>query len=163
MILIIAYGNSLRRDDGAGLSLGRMLESALRRRGRKVKRISLHQLDPEVSLAVAEEDVTAVVFADTRAAFDNDNLSLHVERVDGDAAKPLVVHHMGPSAVMAYASLLYGKAPPAWTLTVPGLDFDHGEGFSRATRTALENLASFLDALPHDWPESPNLHPSCKD
>ena len=66
MILIISYGNSLRRDDGAGLALGEILEKALQSRGRLVKRIALHQLDPETSLCVAEQGVSSVVFVDTR-------------------------------------------------------------------------------------------------
>ncbi len=158
MILVVAYGNSLRRDDGAGLVLGRMLEEAFRNRGRRVKRISLHQLDPEVSLSISEEGVTSVVFVDTRVGIGSDDASLlQAVRVTGSSAEPQTVHHMGPSTVMAYARLLYGKDPIAWVLTVPGMDFDHGEGFSAFTQAALDGLHEFLDSLPPDWPETESL------
>lgn len=158
MILIVAYGNSLRRDDGAGPALGEILETALQSRGRRVKRIALHQLDPEVSLSIAEEGVTAVVFVDTRVivATDADSL-LEAVRVNGNPTESHVGHHLSPSTVMAYARLLYGKDPIAWVLTVPGVDFDHGEGFSDFTRAALDSLHEFLASIPLDWPETESL------
>jgi hydrogenase maturation protease len=155
MILIIAYGNSLRRDDGAGLALGEILERALRSRGRQVKRIAQHQLDPESSLCVAEEGVSSVVFVDTRVAVGSDEAcSLQVMQVPRKSTESRLGHHLGPSAVMAYARLLYGKDPIAWVLTVPGVDFDHGEGFSGVAQEALKSLPTFLESLPHGWPET---------
>jgi Ni,Fe-hydrogenase maturation factor len=68
VILIIAYGNSLRRDDGAGLILGEKLEDALRKRGLSVSHIAVHQLTPDLALSVAAENVAAVVFVDTRVS-----------------------------------------------------------------------------------------------
>ncbi len=127
-----------------------------------MKRISLHQLDPEVSLAIAEEGVTAVVFVDTRVDVVSSTASLlRAVRVAGSSAEPQAGHHMGPSTVMAYARLLYGKDPIAWVLTVPGVDFDHGEGFSDFTQSALDGLHEFLASLPLDWPERESL--SCSN
>ena len=155
MILIISYGNSLRRDDGAGLALGEILEKALQSRGRLVKRIALHQLDPETSLCVAEEGVSSVVFVDTRVvAGSEDAFLLQVLQVPRNSTESCLGHHLGPSTVMAYARLLYGKDPIAWVLTVPGVDFDHGEGFSGVAQKALNRLPDFLECLPHGWPET---------
>ena len=67
MILIIGYGNSLRGDDGAGLLLAEGLEEAWQARQVEVERLAVHQLTPELTLEISREEVTSVVFVDTRA------------------------------------------------------------------------------------------------
>ncbi|MCB0173868.1 MAG: hypothetical protein KDJ97_25330, partial [Anaerolineae bacterium] len=68
MLLIIACGNSLRSDDGAGLIFAERLEYACRALDVMVERISVHQLLPELAADIAAEAVQAVVFIDTRLA-----------------------------------------------------------------------------------------------
>jgi len=156
VILIIAYGNSLRRDDGAGLILGRILEGALRERGLAVSRIAVHQLTPDLALSVAGDEVAAVVFVDTRVATAGDEQTgLQVRSLSSEGHAQSLGHHLGASTVMTYARLLYDKSPPAWLLTVPGADFDHGEGLSEVAQRALNTLPSLLQQLPPDWPLSP--------
>ena len=150
MMLIIAYGNSLRRDDGAGLRLGEMLESLWREQKRAVRRISVHQLTPELALAVARDDVSAVVFTDARVVSGDDERGSHRILVRPFPAKThscILGHHLDPAAVMAYARLLYAKTPPAWIATVPGVDFDHGEGLSPTAEAALSSLTEVLCRL----------------
>ena len=153
MILIIAYGNSLRRDDGAGLILGEMLEEAIRARGQEVTRLALHQLTPDVALAVAADDITAVIFVDTRVAVpDEGQLILRFCPLTSDQSTPSLGHQVGAATIMTYARLLYEKTPPAWLLTVPGVDFDHGEGLSAFTQEVLKTLPALLEQLPPEWP-----------
>ena len=155
MILIIAYGNSLRRDDGAGLILAENLETALRERGSIVEHIAVHQLTPDLALSVAADDVAVVIFVDTRVvASADDQMALHVCRLCSGEDSPSLGHHVGPSVILTYARLLYGKSPPAWLITVPGVDFDHGEGLSDAARRALDTLPDILRQLPPEWPTS---------
>ncbi|MEZ4766952.1 MAG: hypothetical protein R2844_00805 [Caldilineales bacterium] len=66
MILIIAYGNSLREDDGAGLVLAEKLEPLLRRFAVDARRIETQQLLPELAAEIAASQPHAVVFVDTR-------------------------------------------------------------------------------------------------
>ncbi len=156
MILIIAYGNSLRRDDGAGLILGELLEEALRRRGQEVARIAVHQLTPDLALSVAEDGVSAVVFVDTRVAASNDeHIELQVRCLDSEGHGQSLGHHVGAASVMSCARLLYHRNPPAWLLTVPGVDFDHGEGLSEVAQEAINTLPGLLQQLPPDWPLCP--------
>jgi hydrogenase maturation protease len=153
VILIIGYGNSLRRDDGAGLILSEMLEAALRDRGSNVARIAEHQLTPDIALDVAADDVAAVIFVDTRVlASADDRMELQVCRLRSGDDSPSMGHHVGPSVILTYARLLYEKSPPAWLLTAPGFDFDHGEGLSDAAKRALDTLPTVLAQLPPDWP-----------
>jgi hydrogenase maturation protease len=153
VILIIAYGNSLRRDDGAGLILAQILEEALRERGLDVKRIAVHQLTPDLALSVAADNIAAVVFVDTRVAPPGEgHMELQLCRIGSEHRSPSLGHHLDPSLVLTYARLLYDKSPPAWLVTVPGVDFDHGEGLSEAAQRALETLPALLHKLPFEWP-----------
>lgn len=153
MILIIGYGNSLRRDDGAGLILAEKLEDELRRRELDVERIAVHQLTADLALSVAADAVTAVVFVDTRvAAAEAGQTDLLVHPLGAEHGSQSLGHHVGPAAILTYARLLYDRSPPAWLLTAPGFDFDHGEGLSDAAERALDTLPAVLERLPPGWP-----------
>ena len=152
MILIIAYGNSLRQDDGAGLVLAEIVEQECRARRLDVERIVAFQLTPELSLEVARKEVTAVVFVDTRTvAPDEPDLRVRLRSLTTETASPSLGHHLNAAALLVYAYLLYGKHPPAWEVTVPGRNFGHGEGLSpiarRALSTAHEPLGELLIRL----------------
>ena len=145
MILLIAYGNPLRRDDGAGLRLAELMTRRWRAAGMPVRRLAVHQLTPELAAEIAEPDVAAVVFVDARAeplVVDNPAaLAVAVTPLAlPDAASPSLGHHIGPATLLAYAALLLDgrPAPPAWLVTTPGLDFEHGEGLSEAASVAVE-------------------------
>lgn len=146
MILVLAYGNSLRRDDGAGFALGRILDGLLTEAGLEVKRLESHQLTPELALDIAEANVTAVFFVDTRVVSNPGEGGgvRATEVVPADIAVPGVGHHLDPSVLLAYTKHLFKKDPPAWLLTVPGSDFDHGEGFSEATQKVLDESPEHL-------------------
>jgi hydrogenase maturation protease len=137
--LIIAYGNNLRRDDGAGLILAERLEQAWLAHQIEVKRLVVQQLTPELTLEVAQDEISAVVFVDTRAVPPGETeLAVQMGRVSADPCNPALGHHLDPAVLLTYARLLYHKQPPAWLVTAPGVDFGHGEGLSRATRRALD-------------------------
>lgn len=150
MLLIIAWGNSLRRDDVAGLRLGELLEAFRRERKRPVRRVAVHQLTPELALEIAREDVSMVVFADARdaaAEAGDPPPEILVHPLLADPRTPVLGHHLDPAAVMACARLLYHKTPPAWIATVPGVDFSHGEGLSDVAAAALSRLPEDLSRL----------------
>ncbi|MHC1729001.1 MAG: hydrogenase maturation protease [Syntrophobacteraceae bacterium] len=149
MILILAYGNSLRRDDGAGFVLADSLESILLQAGGEVKRIDSHQLAPELALDIAGDCVSAVIFIDTRAVSDpNDDLSIHViPVVPAEIASPSLGHHFDAPVLLTYTKYLFNKEPLAWLITIPGVDFDHGEGLSETAAKALEQAPRKLQEL----------------
>lgn len=149
MILILPYGNSLRRDDGAGFVLADALQRLLSARDVPLRRIDSHQLTPELSLDISAEEVSAVLFIDTRAVSGpSDDLEIHFERIIPiETASPSVGHHFDASLLMAYTKYLFAKEPPAWLITAPGLDFDHGEGLSPVCRKSLEDAPDRLRDL----------------
>lgn len=158
MILIIAYGNRLRRDDGAGFLLAARLGEHLQRRGWKVECIPVHQLTPELAVDVAAETVQAVIFVDTRVADPNaGSLGLEVSMVQDVPAWRSMGHQLGPEEVLSYANLLYHRLPAAWLLTVPGVDFAHGEGLSESAERAIGTLPDLLAGLPPHWPLAENV------
>jgi hydrogenase maturation protease len=138
MILLIGYGNDLRRDDGAGLVLAEIIEQAWQTGQVAVKRLSVHQLTPELAEDIAGPEVSAVVFVDTRAAVAGEtNLSVQIQPLQLGPQSPSLGHHLDPAALLLYAGRLYGRQPPTWLVTVPGTDFSHGEGLSRTTQQTL--------------------------
>jgi hydrogenase maturation protease len=151
MVLILAYGNSLRRDDGAGYVLADVVERMLSEAGFEVKRIDSHQLEPEFALDISGEKTSSVLFIDTRTATDAhgaDDLLVKVRRVTSDENTAAGIgHHLNASTLLTYARSLFKKEPPAWLLTVPGKDFDHGEGLSETARKAIDAAQPILRRL----------------
>lgn len=139
LVLLIAWGNDLRGDDGAGLYLAARLERRWRQQGLAVRRLVVPQPVPELAAAIAAPEVAAVVFVDTRVAGAGDDLSVAVTPLPpATDARPALGHHLDPALLLAYAALLReGPLPPAWLITAPGLVFDHGRGLSPAVRASL--------------------------
>ena len=127
MILVIGYGNTLRRDDGAGVRLAEHLADGLSAR---IRVETGHQLTPEMALTVAAADVDGVVFID--ASVTATEIALKRIDLDNDVS-PSVGHHLTPEALMVYANRLYGRTPPAWLVTLPAYDLGHGESLTDQT------------------------------
>ncbi|MEZ4860036.1 MAG: hypothetical protein R3C14_01955 [Caldilineaceae bacterium] len=144
-LLFIAYGNTLRRDDGAGLALAEGLQSLLCARGHQVQLIAVQQLMPELALAVADPAVDAVCFFDTAQAELAKGVQIHM--LCQNNTTPVLGHHLIPSALLLYAQQLYHTCPPAWLVTIPGSDFELGEGFSETTCKHLSELTTLARQL----------------
>jgi hydrogenase maturation protease len=148
MILLIGYGNSLRRDDGAGLILAERLEQAWRGQGVAVKHLPVHQLTPELAAEMAEPDVTAVVFVDARAIGPGEvDPQVQVQPVNGESLSPSLGHHLHPATLLLYADRLYGRQPSVWLATVPAADFGYGESLSQITQQALSSTQALSAEL----------------
>lgn len=137
MVLIIAYGNSLRRDDGAGLFLAEKIAAVWQQEGRAVTLLTSHQLEPEMAEEIAEAGAGIVLFVDTAATTADGPHKISLSPVVADEHSPSLGHHFSPALLMLYARSLYGFEGAAWLLTIPGYDFDHGEGLSEQTEALL--------------------------
>ena len=138
MILIIAYGNTLREDDGAGLVLAEKLESLLRRFAIDVHRVEVQQLLPELAAEIAGHQPDGVVFVDTRVAIAYDEaVSVQPVPVDSNAS-PSLGHQLTPATVLTYTGALFDAVEqPAWLVTVPGWQFGFGEDLSTNSEKAI--------------------------
>ncbi len=135
MILLIGYGNTLRRDDGAGPVL--VQEVARRCPRDDLKVITCHQLTPELACELAEPEVRAAIFAD--ASVDGGDgegpLLRTLQVVPGTGGSG---HDLGAGELLGLAGRLFGYCPPAWLAAVPGEDFAFGEGLGPRCQRYLE-------------------------
>lgn len=159
MLLIIAYGNTLRGDDGAGVILGENLEQQCRRRAMAAELLVCHQLSPELVLEMIRPGIAGVVFTDTRIATRDTGAEIAIESLTTRGDHHAGGHHLCPQTLLLLAEKLYGRRLPAWQITVPGITFDHGGLFSPITRQALDRasvrLQEFLDSLAGSAREQP--------
>ncbi len=149
MILIIAFGNDLREDDGAGLVLAGLMQKAWQARGTAVRLVAVQQLMPELAVDITQEGVAAVVFCDTRIAQSPDDCKVTVTPVAGPGSAASVLgHRFDPGLVLAYATSLSGnRVPPAWLVTVPGTQFGYGQGLSTAAAAAVARALADQDGV----------------
>jgi hydrogenase maturation protease len=134
MTLIIAIGNTLRRDDGAA---HRVVELLGEIPGARI--LTCHQLMPEMA-----EDIAAaarVVFVDADVEPGPARLEPLAET---GAWSALGGHSVGPAEVVALASKLYGFQGEAWLCRVPGEDFGDGTGLSAAAEGNARQAAGLL-------------------
>ncbi len=159
LYLIIGVGNTLRRDDGAGIWLAEAVAGALANRGKAVEIRLLQQLLPEIAEEICESKAQTVLIADCSTER-NEEQEGWVQRLlpaedgrrirrkrrrrlrseGGEGDRGMGSHGLGATALIEVARRLYGFGGEAWLATVPGVDFEHGEGLSPATRHAIDHL-----------------------
>lgn len=144
-ILVLACGNSLRRDDGAGLLLAAQLVRQWRSARVAVRHVSVHQWTPELAAEIAAPETTAVIFVD--AAVCPDTSTIHVQPVQATATSHNLGHHLTPATLLLYARDLYNRQPPARLVTIPGADFALGEEISLPVRQLLDTAPRVAQAL----------------
>lgn len=161
LYLIIGVGNTLRRDDGAGIWLAEALAGALAEQGKAVEIRLLQQLLPEIAEEICEIKAQTVLIADCSEE-GSDEQAGWVQRLlpgedgrrgrlrseAGEEDTGMGSHGLGAATLIEMARRLYGFAGEAWLATVPGVDFGHGEGLSHATQQAIDHLIpSILDLI----------------
>jgi hydrogenase maturation protease len=145
LLLVIGYGNTLRRDDGAGRALAERIAAHWQGQGVSVCTQLMTQLTPELALDIAAADVAAVVFVDAAVAANSGGIQ--IRRLNGANASPSLGHHLGPALLLNYAALFHKKETPAWLVTVGGNDFGMGEGFSPVVQRLLTAAPQVADGL----------------
>lgn len=138
-LLILACGNPLRWDDGAGLMLADLLVPYVEAAGYRVHLVTVQQFTPELALEIANPDFAAVFFVDTIDDSTKAEVTpqIQIQPLSAMLATPSLGHHLTPQHLLLYAHKLYHHAPPAWLITIPGIDFRHGEGTSRQVQMLL--------------------------
>jgi len=128
--------------------LAQILADACRREQLALRVLTLHQLLPELAAEIALPNIEAVIFADARAiAPDDDSPAIQITPVPLRENGRSVGHHLTPATLLLYAQALFHRCPPAWLVTIPGENFDHGETFSATTGQALASATAILPSL----------------
>jgi hydrogenase maturation protease len=122
-ILVIGYGNTLRRDDGAG---PRVAEAIGRLGLPDVQTLILHQLSPE--------HADPVIFVD--AALGGPD-TIQIRPVAPSDTHRLEGHTADPAILLALARDIFGHAPVAWLVTLPIRSMDFGEHLDPVTEARV--------------------------
>ncbi len=148
-MLIVAYGNPLRSDDGLAWRAADALEAKLR--SPKVEILRLHQLTPE--LAEKFSRAQAVIFIDAASADGEERRpgEIRIEEIHAEEAGSSVPsrfsHHLTPAVVVALAAQLFGTRARAFSVTLTGQDFGHGESLSAAVQDSLPDFVARIESL----------------
>jgi hydrogenase maturation protease len=142
-LLVIGYGNELRRDDGVGPKVAAAVANW---NLPGVQAIACHQLTPELTSPIAA--AAHVVFVD--AALGRDG-SVQCREIEPDDNSEVMTHAANPSCLLALARRVFGRCPTASWLTLPVLDVDFGEELSPLAcdgfKSALEKIRSLANSL----------------
>jgi hydrogenase maturation protease len=140
-LLVIGYGNTLRRDDGVGPLVAEAIEA---KKLPRVWSLSLPQLAPEHGECLSR--VKAVIFVD--AAIDVGEVKLR--KLEPATSSRVTTHAVSAPTLLAIAREYFDRAPRAWMLTIPGSDFSFGEDLSPEAAKAVDKaIAEILKFVGH--------------
>ena len=140
-VLIVAYGNPLRSDDGVGWVVAEELRRSLALP--EVEVLRLQQLLPEVAESLSRAET--VIFVG--ASCEGEVGEVRRQPVTPPAAKVQFTHQLSPAEVLGLASQLYGATPQAFCVTLTGHCFEHGEELSESVAARLPDLAATVEQL----------------
>ncbi|HUA16796.1 MAG TPA: hydrogenase maturation protease [Verrucomicrobiae bacterium] len=142
-ILIVAYGNPLRSDDGLASRAAGLLERKFP--SADVEILRLHQLTPE--LAETLRHAEAVIFVDAAARGAGAAGDLRCAEISAPSQISASTHHLIPEAVLGLSQQLYKATPRAFSVTLVGESFDHGESLSPRISAALPQLVAQIEEV----------------
>jgi hydrogenase maturation protease len=142
-ILVVAYGNPMRCDDG--LAWHAADELAKKFTTPDVEIVRTHQLAPELAETISRSEV--VIFVDSASAGEGKPGEVRSTRISSSEGLPRFSHQFSPAAVLALARQLYNTTPDAFLLTLEGEHFDHGEILSPVVAVALPALVGRIEEL----------------
>ena len=137
--VVIGIGNTLRRDDGAGVEAARRIARAFP----DAPVITAQGLQPEMAEAVASSDVAVFIDASVRTS------AVRVTRVStGGDAPAGDLHAVTPGGMMAIVQQLYGSAPrEALLVEIPAFECGFGEVMSERTLRMIDASVQLVAEL----------------
>ena len=135
-ILVIGYGNTLRRDDGVGPRVAEAV-AALDQPG--LRTLVCPLLTPELAEPVSQARV--VIFVD--AAVDAPR-EVQLRTLAPADSSQVMAHAASPATLLALARDVFGHAPEAWLITVPVEDLGIGEEFSPLAQGGFETAVTLV-------------------
>jgi hydrogenase maturation protease len=155
-VLVIAWGNPLREDDGVAWHV---LEAMRRLRPRRsVPALHMrhaHQLTPEMAECISR--AVGVVFVDARRGGTPGDV--RCDEIVPSAGPDPLAHSLRPEALLLYAEQLYGRAPRAVVLGIAGERFGMGDALSPAVRRSIPRAVRTIVRQARAWAGVPALRP----
>jgi hydrogenase maturation protease len=146
-ILIHAYGNPGRGDDGIGAAFIQMCQPWLSHASAQHLKIETsYQLTVEDSYTMSEFDI--VVFIDA-AIEEMENFTFTA--VQPRPQSPFTTHAMHPSGVLYLCRELYGRTPKTYFLQIKGYEWEMLEGLSEQAEKNLWRAFHFFRTKLEEW------------
>lgn len=152
--LVLAFGNTLRGDDGVGWKIAEALEESIAARtatdaddakARDVEVLVTHQLTPELTHPIS--GAHTVIFVDCSAVAAPGTVST-LELHTGTQLPRVFTHHVDPASLLALTQELYGEIPAhAYAVTVGGLSFELSEKLTEPVRRAIPKAVAEVNRL----------------
>ncbi|MEL7034003.1 MAG: hydrogenase maturation protease [Cyanobacteria bacterium J06592_8] len=142
-VIILGYGNLIRGDDGIGPAVATEVETW---KLANVRSLCLHQLVPEVAEDLSQVDVA--IFVDA---------SMTGETIEISPQNPIETtasnwgHYLNPESLLTLAKTLYGKAPQAWLISVPGVNFELCDRLSETAENGVKLALEEIQTLIQDF------------
>jgi hydrogenase maturation protease len=151
-VLVLGYGNTLRRDDGVGVFVAECLAKDARLapdiQGGRVIVTTAHQLTPEVALDFAAASLVVLIDADMAelpgAIVMRDLTAGGAAAGDARAEPGSSSHHVGAAELLALAHELSGASPRALAVGIGVADLELGEGLSEPVEDALTRAVAMV-------------------
>jgi hydrogenase maturation protease len=138
-VTVVAYGNTLRSDDGVARRLAEELEELGLP---QIQVISCDLLLPELAEAVSRAE--RVIFVDAEV---NSTEPVRAHKVVAAESSQLMAHHASAAVILALARDVFSRAPEAWLVTIPGQDFGIGEGLSEIATRGKKRALELIQAI----------------
>lgn len=135
-VLVIGYGNTLRRDDGVGPKVADAV-AELKLPG--VRALSCHQLTPELAEPISH--ARRVIFVD--AATDA-KAEVELREIQSADASQVLAHATDPRSLLALARQVFGRHPRAWSVVVPAQDLGFGDSLSPAAQHGFDRAVELV-------------------
>lgn len=148
-IVTIGYGNALRSDDAIGI---RIASAVADWHLPQVRSLAVPQLTPEMADDLHAADLA--VFVDACVDRDRCPLGVQLTTLYPASSSHLGEHASDPRSLLALTQALYGRAPQAWWMTVPGANFEIGDRLSPLAERGMARALSCLEVLVgvSSWP-----------
>jgi hydrogenase maturation protease len=142
-VLVIGYGNILRRDDGVGWAAARRLADQLPDEVASV--VTVQQLLPELAEPISHAKL--VIFIDADAQLTGGAFARR-EIESTQPTRKAIGHHETPEGILRLAGNLYGHSPRAVLYSIGGTDFSFGCALSPSVQVALREVVhEVVDAV----------------
>ncbi len=143
-ILVIAYGNPLRCDDGLAWHVADKVSQM--NLPDDIEIITRHLLTPELAVPVSQ--AATVLFID--AAWEGVPGEIAVNPIEPQRLASAFTHELSPGAVLTAAQELYGRCAQAFSISLCGECFEHGETLSAKVEEGLplllERVGEFIQS-----------------
>ncbi len=146
-ILLHAYGNPGRGDDGLGNAFIERMEEWIEENNlQSISTDNSYQLNVEDAADISSYDIVILVDA-SKADIDSFSFS----QINPDPHQSFSTHSVSPSALLHLCHELYNKAPLVYLLQVKGYRWELGEQLSAKAQENLEKALKFTQKAIADF------------